>query len=93
MDRKATDELVAALKSAGVTVISVERRIDEGDADLIHLNGDDYLAVDYEDFVRIGVVGVSLDTGMEVGGNVNHESWLMPPSGADAIATAVASAI
>ncbi len=92
MTREATDQLVAALGRAGVPVVGVERRTDASDADLIRLAGDEYLAVDYEDAARIGVVGVSWSTDMPAGGNPTHESWLMPADSPDAIAAAMASA-
>lgn len=91
--REATDKLAAALERAGVSVRAIERRTDVGDADLIRLADDHYMAVDFEDAERAGVVGVSWNSEMPAGGNPTHQSWLMPPYTPDAIAAAMAIAI
>jgi hypothetical protein len=84
--RQFTDQLADALRRNGTVVASIERRENPGDSDLIRLAGDDYLAVDYEDFERIGFIGVSLNTSMHAGGNPTSASWLYPESSAQSIA-------
>lgn len=81
-----TDELAEALRSKGIVVANVERSALPGDSDVIRLSGEDYLAVDYEDFERTGAVAVSLNTSMSSGGDTTDAFWLYPNSSADDIA-------
>jgi hypothetical protein len=92
-NRAKTDELADALKRAGLKVQRVVRRTDAGDSDLIYLSDDQYVAVDYEDADRIGVIGVDWRTEMHSGGHPTHESWLMPATSPDAIAAELAAAL
>lgn len=84
--RHFTDELVTALRVHGPAVANIECSERSGDPDLIYLSGEDYLAVDYEDFERIGVIGVSLNTSMPVGGDILNAFWSYPATSALKIA-------
>lgn len=91
--RSFTDDLASALATAGVAVSLIERRTGPSDADIIRLDGDQYLGVCYEDFERVGAIGVYWDTEMPAGGNPTHADWSVPDSTAASIASELAAAM
>lgn len=84
--RHFTTALAEALRATGTVVAGIERNELPGDSDVLRLSGENYLAVDYEDFERIGVVAVSLSTSMCSGGDTSDAIWLFPTSSAEDIA-------
>jgi hypothetical protein len=86
-----TSNLAAALRAAGINVGAVELNERLGDADLIRLDDDHYLSVDFEDFERVGIVHICLNIDIPYGGNPTLATWMMPPLTSEEIASAVAA--
>jgi hypothetical protein len=69
-----TNRIAMAIKAHGVGVVEIEMRPGE-DSDLIRLQNDQYLGIDYEYFERNGNICVSLNTSMPVGGDTLDADW------------------
>lgn len=91
IDRTITDTLANALRAVGVNVHDIARRTHPQDSDLIHLDADYYVAVEYDDFERVGIVHVSLDQSMHSGGDIEVETWMIPNTSADQLAAEIAA--
>ncbi|MFK4706124.1 hypothetical protein ABIC83_002963 [Roseateles asaccharophilus] len=91
--RQFTEDLLAALATAGIGVTVISRRDHPGASDLLWIGPENYLAVCFDDQDRIGVVGVTLNEQMPSGGDVEHGQWLSPPHSAQKIANDVADSL
>jgi hypothetical protein len=58
------------MRAAGVTVHDIERRTHHQEWDLIRLDDEYYVALDYEYFGRGGIVQISPDQSMWAGGDI-----------------------
>lgn len=89
-ERTATDMMATALRSAGLNVREIVRRTHPQESDLVRLDDDYYVALDYEYFERGGIVQVALDQSMPVGGDVLIDDWMIPDVPLEVVAAEIA---
>jgi hypothetical protein len=90
-DRTATDRMANALHAAGVAVSDIVRRTHPQESDLVRLEDEYYVALDYEYFERGGIVHVSFNHSMHSGGDIEIESWMIPDVSQELVVTEIAA--
>ena len=84
-----TNRIAIALKAHGVYAVAIEMRPGE-DSDLIRLQNERYLCVDYEYLERNGSLNASLNTSMPVGGDTLDADWEIQAGTIDRLGQALA---
>lgn len=91
IDRTAADMIASALCAAGAAVHDIVRRTHPWESDLVRLEDDYYVALDYKYFERGGIVQVSFNQSMHSGGDIEVETWIIPDGSPELVVAEIAA--